>query len=41
MSGQASRESFKAFGAPGSYFVAKPFTRDELIEAIELALGEA
>ncbi|MDB5475494.1 MAG: CheY-like receiver [Phenylobacterium sp.] len=40
VSGQASRDSFKAFGVPGSYFVAKPFTADELVDAVELAIGE-
>jgi DNA-binding response OmpR family regulator len=40
VSGQATRESFKAFGVPGSYFVEKPFTIDELVDAVERALGE-
>jgi len=40
VSGQATHESFKAFGVPGSYFVAKPFTADELVDAVELAIGE-
>jgi DNA-binding response OmpR family regulator len=40
VSGQATQESFKAFGVPGSYFVAKPFTADELVDAVELAIGE-
>lgn len=40
VSGQATYESFKTFGVPGSYFVAKPFTADELVDAVELAIGE-
>jgi CheY-like chemotaxis protein len=40
MSGQATRASFKAFGVPGSYFVEKPFSADQLVDAIELAIGE-
>ena len=35
VSGQASQQSFKAFGVPHSAFVAKPFTTDELIEAVK------
>ena len=34
VSGQASPHSFKAFGVPDSAFVAKPFTADELLEAV-------
>ncbi|MFL5295069.1 MAG: response regulator [Phenylobacterium sp.] len=34
VSGQASTQSFKSFGVPDSAFVAKPFTADELIEAV-------
>src|SRR4051812_45566770 len=33
VSGQASPQSFKAFGVPESAFVLKPFSGDELIEA--------
>jgi DNA-binding response OmpR family regulator len=40
VSGQTSRESFKAFGVPDSYFVAKPFTAEELVDAVELAMGD-
>lgn len=31
VSGHASEDSFKAFGVPGSAFVPKPFTADELV----------
>jgi CheY-like chemotaxis protein len=34
VTGQASVESFKAFGVPDSAFVAKPFTADELLTAV-------
>jgi CheY-like chemotaxis protein len=34
VSGQASAHSFKAFGVPESAFVPKPFTADELLEAV-------
>src|SRR4051794_21839510 len=34
VTGQASAESFKAFGVPDSAFVAKPFTPDELLTAV-------
>ena len=34
VSGQASQTSFKAFGVPDSAFVAKPFTPEDLIEAV-------
>lgn len=34
VSGQASPESFRAFGVPDSAFVQKPFAPDELIEAV-------
>lgn len=40
VSGQSTRESFKAFGVPRSYFVEKPFTSDELVDAVELAIGD-
>lgn len=34
VSGQASPQSFKAFGVPESAFLAKPFTADELLESV-------
>lgn len=34
VSGQAQPTAFKAFGVPDSEFVEKPFTPDELIEAV-------
>jgi CheY-like chemotaxis protein len=40
VTGDASEDSFRAFGVPGSRFVAKPFTADQLQDAVELALGE-
>jgi CheY-like chemotaxis protein len=41
VSGQTGRESFQTFGVPGSGFIAKPFTTDELHEAVRQALDEA
>lgn len=38
VSGQASPTSFKAFGVPDSAFVAKPFTADELLQAVRSRL---
>jgi CheY-like chemotaxis protein len=40
VSGQAGHDSFKTFGVPGSGFVAKPFTTEELHQAVRQALGE-
>lgn len=40
VSGEASRASFKTFGVPGSTFVAKPFTQDELLDAVEIAIAD-
>lgn len=40
ISGQASRANFKTYGVPGSTFVEKPFTADELIDAVEIALAD-
>lgn len=40
VSGDASQGSFRAFGVPGSLFVEKPFTAEQLQDAVELALGE-
>jgi CheY-like chemotaxis protein len=34
VSGQASTDSFRAFGVPDSAFVAKPFTAEELLETV-------
>jgi CheY-like chemotaxis protein len=33
-SGEASPESFSAFGVPNSVFLQKPFTSDELLKAL-------
>jgi hypothetical protein len=41
VSGQAGQDSFKMFGVPGSGFVAKPFTTEELHRAVREALDEA
>lgn len=41
VTGQASMASFKAFGVPGSAFVEKPFTADQLQGAVRGLLGEA
>jgi CheY-like chemotaxis protein len=38
VTGQASPESFKAFGVPDSVFVAKPFTAESLLEAVRSRL---
>lgn len=38
VSGQASHQSFKAFGVPDSDFVAKPFTAEELLRAVRFRL---
>jgi CheY-like chemotaxis protein len=40
VSGQAGQDSFKTFGVPGSGFIAKPFTTEELHQAVRQALGE-
>jgi len=40
ISGQASHGNFKTYGVPGSTFVEKPFTVDELIDAVEIALAD-
>src|SRR3569623_3142968 len=39
ISGQASHANFKMHGVPGSTFVEKPFTAEELIDAVEIALA--
>ena len=41
VSGQASEASFKAYGVPGSRFIEKPFTAEELQATVRQALGEA
>jgi|SRR6185437_2457578 len=38
VTGQASPDSFKAFGVPDSGFVAKPFTAESLVEALRSRL---
>ena len=40
VTGEATQGSFRAFGVPGSHFLEKPFTADELQDVVELALGE-
>lgn len=40
VSGEATRDSFKTFGVPGSTFVAKPFTLEELLDAVEIAIAD-
>lgn len=40
VSGDAAENSFRAFGVPGSLFLEKPFTAEQLQDAVELALGE-
>jgi CheY-like chemotaxis protein len=34
ISGQASQQSFMAFGVPNSEFLAKPFTAEELVKVV-------
>jgi CheY-like chemotaxis protein len=36
VSGDASQVSFRAFGVPGSTFLAKPFTPKELLNALSI-----
>lgn len=38
VSGQASPQSFKVFGVPDSAFVGKPFTPNELLDAVRSRL---
>jgi DNA-binding response OmpR family regulator len=40
VSGQTSAESFHANGVPGSLFLAKPFTSDELLDQIRKLVGD-
>lgn len=40
ISGQSSEGSFKAFGVPGSSFLAKPFTGEELVGRVRAVLGD-
>ena len=39
VSGQTSGDSYKTHGVPGSLFVAKPFTVDELADQIRRLVG--
>jgi len=39
VSGQTTQASFKAHGVPDAAFVAKPFTAEELVDALEIALA--
>lgn len=38
ISGEASEDSFLTFGVPGSGFIQKPFTPDELLESMRARL---
>jgi two-component system, cell cycle response regulator CpdR len=40
VSGHSSEGSFKAFGVPGSTFLAKPFTSDELLDRVRQVIGD-
>lgn len=40
VSGQTTESSHKANGVPGSLFVPKPFTADELMERISMLVGD-
>jgi len=40
VSGDATESSFRAFGVPGSLFLEKPFTAEQLQDAVELVLGD-
>jgi DNA-binding response OmpR family regulator len=40
VSGQTSPVSFEANGVPGSLFLAKPFTTDELLEQVRKLVGD-
>lgn len=40
LSGEASEASFRAFGVPGSAFVAKPFAAEELVRRLRLLTGD-
>jgi CheY-like chemotaxis protein len=41
VSGEAPQSSFAAFGVPDSQFLPKPFTPDELLQALRDLVGEA
>jgi DNA-binding response OmpR family regulator len=40
VSGQTSPKSFAANGVPGSLFLAKPFTMDELLDPLRKLVGD-
>lgn len=40
VSGQSSMASFEAFGVPGSSFLEKPFTPQELVRAVRAVIGD-
>ena len=40
VSGQTSPDSFKANGVPGSLFLPKPFTADELLDQLRKLVGD-
>jgi DNA-binding response OmpR family regulator len=40
VSGDASEASFRAFGVPGSAFVAKPFAAEDLVRRLRLLTGD-
>lgn len=40
VSGQSSEQSYRKHGVPGSLFVAKPFTADELMEPVRRLVGD-
>lgn len=40
LSGEATEASFRAFGVPGSTFVAKPFAAEDLVRRLRLLTGD-
>lgn len=40
VSGQSSEESFRQNGVTGSLFVPKPFTADDLMERVQMLVGD-
>ena len=40
VSGQSNEDSHRANGVPGSLFVPKPFTAEELLERIRMLVGD-
>lgn len=40
VSGQTSPESFEKFGVPGSLFLPKPFTANEVMERVNMLIGD-